>query len=117
MNARAAELGASDSHFVNPDGYHHPDHYTTARDLLSIALAVEQVPLLREILLEEEAEVSLGETTVVWKNGNALLRPRQPLLCAGRNGHENRLHRCGGGLHGRLRHPAGPPVHRHHPRG
>lgn len=86
MNARAAELGAADSHFVNPDGYHHPDHYTTARDLLSIALAVEQVPLLREILLEEEAEVSLGETTVVWKNGNALLRPDSPYYVPGATG-------------------------------
>lgn len=86
MNARAAALGAADSHFVNPDGYHHPDHYTTARDLLRIALAVEEAPLLQEILLEKEAEVSLGETTVVWKNGNALLRPDSPYYVPGATG-------------------------------
>ena len=33
MNARATALGLSGTHFVNPHGYHDPDHYTTARDL------------------------------------------------------------------------------------
>ena len=37
MNAKAKEIGASNSHFVNPHGYHHPDHYTTAYDLALIA--------------------------------------------------------------------------------
>ena len=39
MNARAAELGAKNTHFVNPHGLHDPDHYTTARDLALIASA------------------------------------------------------------------------------
>jgi serine-type D-Ala-D-Ala carboxypeptidase (penicillin-binding protein 5/6) len=30
MNLRAAELGATSSHFVNPHGLHDPNHYTTA---------------------------------------------------------------------------------------
>lgn len=33
MNARAAELGMENTHFVNPHGYHDPDHYTTAYDI------------------------------------------------------------------------------------
>lgn len=33
MTRRAAELGATDSHFKNPHGLHDPDHYTTAHDL------------------------------------------------------------------------------------
>ena len=37
MNNKAKEIGASHSHFVNPHGYHHPDHYTTAYDLALIA--------------------------------------------------------------------------------
>ncbi len=33
MNARAAALGMSDTHFVNPIGLDDPDHYTSAADL------------------------------------------------------------------------------------
>lgn len=33
MNAEAARLGMSNSHFVNPNGLFSPDQYTTARDL------------------------------------------------------------------------------------
>ena len=33
MNARAAELGCEDTHFMNPHGYHDSQHYTTAWDL------------------------------------------------------------------------------------
>ena len=33
MNQRALELGCTGTHFVNPDGLHDEDHYTTARDL------------------------------------------------------------------------------------
>ncbi|MCL2352037.1 MAG: D-alanyl-D-alanine carboxypeptidase [Firmicutes bacterium] len=33
MNRRAAELGAKNTHFVNPNGLHDPDHYTCAYDM------------------------------------------------------------------------------------
>lgn len=36
MNEKAAKLGCKNSHFVNPHGYHNPDHYTTARDMAII---------------------------------------------------------------------------------
>ena len=39
MNARAAELGAENTHFVNPHGLHDDDHYTTAADMAKIACA------------------------------------------------------------------------------
>lgn len=37
MNARAKELGAVNTHFVNPHGLHDDDHYTTAYDIYLIA--------------------------------------------------------------------------------
>lgn len=37
MNARALELGAEDTHFVNPHGLHDDEHYTTAADMAKIA--------------------------------------------------------------------------------
>lgn len=36
MNTRAKELGAVNSHFVNTNGMHDDDHYTTARDMALI---------------------------------------------------------------------------------
>ncbi|MCR5250019.1 MAG: D-alanyl-D-alanine carboxypeptidase [Lachnospiraceae bacterium] len=39
MNARAAELGCTDTHFVTTNGLHDDDHYTSAHDLALIARA------------------------------------------------------------------------------
>lgn len=39
MNKKARELGAYNTHFVNPNGLHNPEHYTTARDMALIAAA------------------------------------------------------------------------------
>lgn len=36
MNAEARALGATKTHFMNPHGLHHEDHYTTAYDLYLI---------------------------------------------------------------------------------
>jgi serine-type D-Ala-D-Ala carboxypeptidase (penicillin-binding protein 5/6) len=50
MDLRAAQLGATSSHFVNPHGLHDPNHYTTAHDLVLIGRAAMQQPLFREIV-------------------------------------------------------------------
>ena len=39
MNRKVAELGLINSNFVNPHGLDHRDHYSSARDMLSISLA------------------------------------------------------------------------------
>lgn len=39
MNEKAQQLGAYDSHFANPHGYHDEEHYTTAYDLAVFARA------------------------------------------------------------------------------
>ena len=39
MNRKVADLGLTNSNFVNPHGLDHRDHYSSARDLLSISLA------------------------------------------------------------------------------
>lgn len=36
MNEEAAKLGATNSHFMNPHGLHHTDHYTTVYDVYLI---------------------------------------------------------------------------------
>jgi D-alanyl-D-alanine carboxypeptidase len=40
MNAEARRLGMSSSRFVNPNGWHHPDQQTSARDLAVLAMAL-----------------------------------------------------------------------------
>lgn len=37
MNKRAEEMGCKDTHFVNPNGLHDPQHYTSAYDLAIIS--------------------------------------------------------------------------------
>lgn len=49
MNQKAKELGCVDSHFVNPNGLHDDDHYTSAYDLATIARAFFQNELLAKI--------------------------------------------------------------------
>ncbi len=50
MNAKAAALGATHSHFVNPNGLPIPDQYSTARDLAIIARAAYANPTIRSIV-------------------------------------------------------------------
>jgi len=50
MNQRARELGATHSHFVNPNGLPVPGQYSTARDLSLIARAAYANPTIRGIV-------------------------------------------------------------------
>ena len=58
MNEKAESLGLTKTHFVNPHGLHHEEHYTTARELGIIASAVLEVPLLRRIVATKKATIS-----------------------------------------------------------
>lgn len=50
MNVRAAELGMDHTHFVNTHGYHDDEHYTTARDLLKLAVEAMKNDLFRQVV-------------------------------------------------------------------
>ena len=50
MTRRATELGATNSHFANPNGLHEPTHYTTAHDLALIARAAMEQPFFRQLV-------------------------------------------------------------------
>jgi serine-type D-Ala-D-Ala carboxypeptidase (penicillin-binding protein 5/6) len=50
MNRRARELGATHSHFVNPNGLPVPGQYSSARDLSIIARAAYANPTIRSIV-------------------------------------------------------------------
>ncbi len=48
MNKKAKEVGALDSHFANPHGYHDENHYTTAYDIAMIVKAAVKEPKFLE---------------------------------------------------------------------
>lgn len=50
MTQRARELGALDSSFVNPHGYHHDSHFTTAYDMAQISKHAISLPELAQVM-------------------------------------------------------------------
>lgn len=78
MNERARQLGAMDTNFVNPDGFHDPNHYSTAYDLAVISQAAMQNGIFRSIVqtpLYRSAELVFdnGSYPLHWQNTNRLL--------------------------------------------
>ena len=73
MNRQAKAMGMENSHFVNPDGFHHDDHYTTMNDLVSLCKTVltDQTILKYAGLLSDT--IVLPDRTLEWKNTNAFL--------------------------------------------
>ncbi len=49
MNRESTRLGLTDSNFVNPHGLDHPDHYSSARDILRISVAAMENPAFARI--------------------------------------------------------------------
>jgi serine-type D-Ala-D-Ala carboxypeptidase (penicillin-binding protein 5/6) len=50
MNAKAAEIGMTNSHFVNPHGLHDSSHYTTAMDMAKLTYEALKNPTFRKIV-------------------------------------------------------------------
>lgn len=50
MNQKAGDLGLSNTHYVNPDGLDAPAHYSSARDLATLARYAMQNAEFREIV-------------------------------------------------------------------
>lgn len=72
MNARARELGLSDTHFINPNGLNDPAHYTSARDLCMLAQAALDNPVFARIVGTQYYETT-GSVVRKLKNKNRLL--------------------------------------------
>ncbi|MDR2559751.1 MAG: hypothetical protein LBC86_09475 [Oscillospiraceae bacterium] len=74
MNEYAENLGAENSNFSNPDGFHAADNYSTVRDLTIIAAATAMNPLITAITgkIEHEVRFDSGGTSS-WSNSNTFL--------------------------------------------
>ncbi len=87
MNERAKSLGATNTNFVTPSGYHDPNHYTTARDMALIANAA----MKNEVIKEVASEISFNGMSVEqnvspdmklvqhkWYTHNQIINPTNP---------------------------------------
>jgi len=70
MNAAAAKLGMRESHFVNPNGLHDPDHYSSARDMAILARAlIKEFPDHADLF--SIGQLQLGDKLI--RNHNGML--------------------------------------------
>lgn len=100
MNDKAAELGCTGTHFVNPCGLHDDDHYTTAHDMaLILAAAENDADFVR---ISGSATWDLPETNMnparTIKNTNLLVNPESSLhldgVTCGKTGYTGDAGRC-----------------------
>ena len=82
MNRQAEWLGMTDSHFVNPDGFHHDDHYTTMNDLVRLCEAVLTNETILKYAGRLEESVELGDRKLEWVNTNVLLNAEEEVYHA-----------------------------------
>ena len=104
MNQKAVELGATNSHFVNPHGLSDDDHYTTAYDLYLIFNKAIQYEAFREIIHMENYHTvyqdSVGnEKEMEFKTTNLFLRenykaPDKITVIGGKTGTTNAAGNC-----------------------
>ncbi|MBQ4641278.1 MAG: D-alanyl-D-alanine carboxypeptidase [Oscillospiraceae bacterium] len=69
MNDKARRLGLTGSHFVNPHGLDHPDHYATAADLAKLAAYAMENPIFAQTVSTKT--VKMGQRQL--QNHNKLL--------------------------------------------
>ncbi len=74
MSQRAAELGATNSRFVNPNGLHDENHYSTAADMAVIFAAAMRDQTIRQITTTRVHRVTIGSGEErILVNGNDLI--------------------------------------------
>lgn len=74
MNETAAELGAKNSHFVNPHGLHDDDHYTTPYDLALITAAAYELDDFKRIVGTSVHRIEVDGNVTAIGNKNKLLK-------------------------------------------
>ncbi len=96
MNAKAREIGAKDSHYVNPHGLDNPNHYTSAYDLAILArYGLTKVPGFAGIVRTQEKHIPWAGHPYerVLRNRNKLLKT-YPGADGVKTGYTNDAGRC-----------------------
>ena len=81
MNSQAAALGMTGTHFVNPDGIHDTNHYSTFGDLAILGkLALKNETIMKYATTAKD-KVTLHGETIEWKNTNKLIDRTNSYFC------------------------------------
>lgn len=79
MNRMGSELGLTNSHFMNPDGYHNEAHYMCPKDVaLVAALALDQPVVAEYMALQQDSVTFESGEHIAWYNTNHLINPESP---------------------------------------
>ena len=68
MNAKARSLGLRDTRFANADGLDAPGHYSSARDVTTLARVAMRNPAIRRIVRTKETTISGGRRLRTWND-------------------------------------------------
>lgn len=95
MNAKAQQIGLCDTHFNNPHGLDHEEHYTTAYDLAVLTCHALRNPDFVRIVSTPKTTIPLneGEGCRVLVNHNRLLKT-YPGAIGVKTGYTKRCGRC-----------------------
>jgi serine-type D-Ala-D-Ala endopeptidase (penicillin-binding protein 7) len=73
MNEKAKLLRMDGSQFADPSGLS-PENMSSAKDLLKLVGAVDQVPLLRQMSVAQELQVNNGKRPMTFGNSNRMIK-------------------------------------------
>lgn len=100
MNAKAEELGLSNTHYVNPIGLHDDNHYTSATDIYKLAKYAFEIEIIKELTSKATYRIESdgNKSAKVITNSNMMLNPNsnvyyKPTVC-GKTGFTDEAGRC-----------------------
>ena len=83
MNQEARIQGMLNTHFVNPDGIHESDHYSSMGDLAILGkLALDWPAIIRSCTVARDMVTPISGRSFAWKNTNALVDPSSEYYCS-----------------------------------
>ena len=99
MNDYGAEIGLTDSHFVNPEGWDDPEQYMSARDIITAARRAMELDVFREIVGKSAYDAAfVSGQTVTWQNSNLMMDASSPFhvpgVCGIKTGTTTQAGRC-----------------------
>ena len=97
MNSKSGQLGCKNTHFVNPHGLYDENHYSTARDLATIAKYAAEKPFFKEI--EKEYIYTVDGMEFPLETTNYMIDPAYsdyyyPYVEGGKTGYTDEAGKC-----------------------
>jgi serine-type D-Ala-D-Ala endopeptidase (penicillin-binding protein 7) len=93
MNAKARELGMSDTRYVEPTGLSSLNQ-SSARDLATLVSVAYERPILRSLSTSPSHQLALGTRTLQFNNSNRLIRNPEWDIGLQKTGYISEAGRC-----------------------